>query len=73
MLGLWAAQMTSSTGSWTRIPLTDGHYGVSFINKVANSTQVREKGLKCVIVGYGPKQSYRVLDLEVFRRPAGRR
>ena len=48
MLGLWAAQMTSSTGSWTRIPLTDGHYGVSFINKVANSTQVREKGLKCV-------------------------
>ena len=47
MFRSWSAQMTSA-GSWTRIPLTDAHIGVGFINKAANSTQVREKGLKCL-------------------------
>ena len=28
-------------GSWARIPLTDAYFGVSFINKLANSTQAR--------------------------------
>lgn len=47
MYQLWQAQMLGP-GSWARIPLTDAYFGVSFINKLANSTQVREKGLKCV-------------------------
>jgi len=47
MFQLWEAQMRGP-GSWARIPLTDAYVGISFINKLANSTQVREKGLKVV-------------------------
>ena len=45
MFQLWEAQMRGH-GSWARIPLTDAYFGISFINKLANSTQVCEKGLK---------------------------
>ena len=41
MCQLWEAQMRGP-GSWARIPLTDAHYGSSFINTLANSAQVRE-------------------------------
>ena len=41
MFQLWEAQMRGH-GSWARIPLTDAYFGISFINKLANSTQVRE-------------------------------
>ena len=30
----------------TRVPCTDMSFGTALVNKVANSTQVREKGLK---------------------------
>ena len=45
MFQLWEAQMRGP-GSWARIPLTDAYVGISFINKLANSTQVPEKRLK---------------------------
>ena len=41
MFRLWEAQMRGH-GLWARIPLTDAYFGISFINKLANSTQVRE-------------------------------
>jgi len=47
MLRLWAKQATQP-GSWLRIPLTDACWGTYAINSVANSTQVREKSLKCL-------------------------
>jgi hypothetical protein len=35
-----------TTDNLTRVPCTDMSFGITLVNKVANSTQVREKGLK---------------------------